>query len=60
MCCDRSPAVFSQRYNFPSEQVWRQLPRLAPSLSPSSQRRYSSLREVRSCTFAEIDYLCIG
>ena len=30
MCCDCSPAVFSQRYNFPREQVWRQLPRLAP------------------------------
>ena len=26
MCCDRSPVVFLQRYNFPSEQVWRQLP----------------------------------
>ncbi len=26
MCCDRSPAVFSQRYNFPREQAWRQLP----------------------------------
>ena len=24
MCCDRSPAVFLQRYNFPSEQVWGQ------------------------------------
>ena len=33
MCCDRSPAAFLQRYNFPSEQAWRQVPRLAP-LSP--------------------------
>ena len=24
MCCDRSPAVLLQRYNFPSEQVWEQ------------------------------------
>ena len=29
MCYDRSPAVFLQRYNFPSEQAWRQVPRLA-------------------------------
>ena len=33
MCCDRSPAAFSQRYNFPSEQAWRQVPRLT-LLSP--------------------------
>ena len=26
MCCDRSPAAFSQRYNFPSEQAWQQYP----------------------------------
>ena len=34
MCCDRSPAAFLQRYNFPSEQAWRQLTRLA--ILPSS------------------------
>ena len=33
MCCDRSPAAFLQRYNFPCEQVWLQVPRLA-LLSP--------------------------
>ena len=33
MCCDRSPAAFLQRYNFPSEQAWWQVPRLA-LLSP--------------------------
>ena|GEM_PF-2585537 len=26
MCCDRSPATFLQRYNFPSEQAWQQYP----------------------------------
>ena len=37
MCCDRSPAAFLQRYNFPSEQAWRQVPRLA-LLSPPHER----------------------
>ena len=37
MCCDRSPAAFLQRYNFPSEQVWRQVPRLT-HLSPRLTR----------------------